>query len=146
MKVILLRDVAKIGRKAQVVDVPDGYARNQLIPKGMAELATPANLKRIERQNAIIAASEEAAQNRFSDALAVLKEKVVKVAIEVNEKGHAFKAVSEKEIAEAAKEAGAEIEKAMILLDSPIKEVGEHKVYLVSGSEKAEFNIEVIKK
>lgn len=146
MKVILLRDVAKIGKKSQVVDVPDGYARNQLIPKGMVELATTANLKRVERQNSITAASQEADQNRFSEALEVLKENVLKIPVEVNEKGHAFKAVNEKEIVEAAKLAGADIQESMVFVDSPIKEVGEHKIHLVSDSEKVEVTIEVVKK
>lgn len=146
MKVILLRDVAKIGKKSQVVDVPDGYARNQLIPKGMADVASPANLKRVERQNAITAASEEANQSRFLEARAVLKEKTVKIFADMNEKGHTFKAVSEAEIADAAKEVGANIDASMILIASPIKEIGEHKVQLISGSDKAEFTVEVVKK
>lgn len=146
MKVILLHDVAKIGKKSQVMDVPDGYARNQLIPKGMAELATAANLKRIERQNAITVASQEANQNRFAGAVAILKGKIIKVPVEVNEKGNAFKAVSEKEITEAAKLIGADIEETMVLVDSPIKEAGEHRIHLLSDSEKVELTIEVVKK
>jgi peptidylprolyl isomerase len=66
MKVILLQDVAKIGKRFEVANVPDGYALNQLIPKRMAEPATPANMKKIERRQAERTASAEASTARFA--------------------------------------------------------------------------------
>jgi len=146
MKVILLQDVAKIGRRSEVVEVPDGYAQNKLIPRGMAQPASAANMKRIERMQTASAASNEAESNKFHTAMAVLKDTVVKVSAELNEIGHTFKAVSEAEIVEAAKTAGAHIDVTMVSVNEPIKSAGEHTVMLASGSDKATFTIEVIKK
>lgn len=146
MKVILLQDVAKIGRRSEIVDVPAGYARNQLIPKKMAETATPANLKRIQRQHALTAEVQAAGASRFEAAVEALKAAKVTVAIEANEKGHTFKAVNEADIVTAAKAAGVDIEAAMVSIAAPIKELGEHAVELTSGAATASFTIEVIKK
>lgn len=146
MKVILLQDVAKIGRRSQVVEVPDGYALNQLIPKRMAEAATVVNMKRIEKLQATLKASSAADETRFEKAHKALTEKNVKIATDLNEQGHSFKAVSERDIAEAAQEMGIDIEASMIVLAQPIKEAGEHEVELVRGDKKVKFTIEVTKK
>tara|TARA_B100000508_G_scaffold133216_1_gene122898 strand:- start:6676 stop:7116 length:441 start_codon:yes stop_codon:yes gene_type:complete len=146
MKVILLQDVAKIGKRSDVVEVPDGYALNQLIPKKMAEPATAGNQKRIERMQADAAANKEADRARFSAAQTALTEKKLEIAAEANELGHLFKAVNESDIADAAQAAGVDIEAAMVVVGTPIKEVGEHTVSLVRSDDKAEFAIEVIKK
>lgn len=146
MKVILLQDVAKIGRRSQLVEVPDGYARNQLIPKRMAEPATDTNKKRIEKLQANAEANKLADEARFEAAHKALSEKVIQIAIDVNEKGHSFKAVSVNDIADAAQTAGVDIDAAMIVVGAPIKEVGEHTAQLVRGDSKVKFIIEVIKK
>ena len=146
MKVILLKDVAKIGRRFDVAEVPDGYARNQLIPKGMAEPASVSNMKKINKLNAAGESNVAKAAESFSKAIESLKESVIKVAVDLNEKNHAFKAVSEADISEAAKSAGIDLDPAMLKIDSPIKEGGEHKVTLHSGTNNAEFVVEVIKK
>lgn len=146
MKVILLQDVAKIGRRSQIVEVPDGYARNQLIPKRMAEPASAANTKRIEKMQAEASASDEAGKAKFVTALEALRASTLRIMVDANEKGHMFKAVSAADVIVSAVEAGVEIEEKMISFDSPIKEVGEHTVKLVAGTEKANFTIEVIKK
>jgi large subunit ribosomal protein L9 len=146
MKVILLKDVAKIGRRSQIVEVPDGYARNQLIPKGMAQSATPENMKRIDKMKAAADASSEAGASRFETAVTALREKVVQIEVDVNEKGHAFKAVHENDVAAAAKEVGINIEESMINISSPVKAVGEFEIELVNDGQKAKFTIEVVKK
>lgn len=146
MKVILLQDVAKIGRKSQIVDVSDGYARNQLIPKRMAEAASTANTKRIEKKEAEASASNEAGKAKFSTAIEALRAITVKVMVDANEKGHMFKAVAVGDVVNAARENNIDIDDKMISFVSTIKEVGEHTVKLVLGSDKADFTIEVIKK
>lgn len=146
MKVILLQDVAKIGRRSQIVEVPNGYAMNQLIPKRMAQPATAANQKRIERMQAGVTATNEAVEAKFSKAIEELKGKVIKVEVEANEIGHTFKAISEAEIIESAKSSGVDLDVSMISIKSPIKSVGEHEIELVNGKDKSIFNIEVVKK
>jgi large subunit ribosomal protein L9 len=146
MKVILLQDVAKIGKRFSVVEVPDGYALNQLIPKRMAEAATPANLKKIERRQAETAATKEADLARFQAAKTILTANKITVLVEANEQGHLFKAVHETEIADAAQTMGADIESVMVKIEKPIKELGDHSIQLVSGTQVADITIEVIKK
>lgn len=146
MKVILLQDVAKIGKRSSIVNVPDGYALNQLIPKCMAEPATPANLKKIEKLQATAEADKIADEERYNLAVKALSDKKVSIATDVNDKGHLFKAISENDIAKAAEEMGILISSAMVVVGDPIKEIGDHDVYLVRGSAKNRFTIEVVKK
>ncbi len=72
MKVILLQDVAKIGRRYSIVEVNDGYALNQLMPKKLAEPATPANVARVEKMRSSTAASADAAKKQYETSVAVL--------------------------------------------------------------------------
>jgi large subunit ribosomal protein L9 len=146
MKVILLQDVAKIGKRSDVVEVPDGYALNQLIPKRMAEAATKQNKKRIEKLQAEAESNKETDRARFAAAEKAMTDAKIQVAAEVNEKGHAFKAVSEQDIAEAAQAADIDVEAAMLVVGDPIKELGDHTIQLIRGDNKASVTIEVIKK
>ena len=146
MKVILLQDVAKIGRRSQVVEVPDGYALNQLIPKRMAEPASAANMRRVERQAASTEASLAADESRFTAATEALQTATVTVTVDANDQGHTFKAVSAADIAEAATAAGVAIEDKMVDIKTPIKEVGEHTVNLVLGTQSSEFTVTVVQK
>lgn len=146
MKVILLQDVAKIGTRGSIVEVPDGFAQNKLIPKRLAQPATPANLKRAEQNQANVAAKQSEQEEHFKASAAKLKEADIKITADANEQGHMFKAVSEKEIAEAAKEAGVEIDAGMIKVSAPIKSVGEHEVALQLKDKTESFKIEVVAK
>ena len=146
MKVILLQDVAKIGKRFSIAEVPDGYALNQLIPKKMAEPATPANLKKIERFQAESVATKEADQTRFEAAKEALSDKKIVVVADANEKGHLFKAVHESEIADAAVASGISVDSSMLSIQAPIKELGEHTVDLVSQGVAVSFTVEIVKK
>ena len=143
MKVILLQDVAKLGKRFDVVEAPHGYAMNKLIPQKMAEPATPENRKRVEARKAKLQNERTEADAAFSAALETLTGKTVSVKAEANEQGHLFKAVNEADIAAACKEEGAELQEGQILITSPIKEVGEHTVELRSGEERGELTINV---
>ena len=131
MKVILLENVKAHGKKGEIVNVSDGYARNMLFPKKLAVEATPANLKTLDAKKR--AEAKLAAENlEAAKALAASMEgKNVELAIKVGEGGRAFGSVSSKEIAEAAKDQlGLELDKKKIILPNPIKEVGTHKVQI----------------
>ncbi|MCA9355858.1 50S ribosomal protein L9 [Candidatus Kaiserbacteria bacterium] len=146
MKVILLQDVAKIGRKSDLVVVPDGYALNKLIPMKMAEPATANNKKRIDKLHAEVELSKLADESHFTLALKALTETKLKIEADVNEKGHTFKAVNAQDVALAGKAIGVKIDSNMISFEAPIKEIGEHEVELVLGEKRGKFKIEVIKK
>lgn len=147
MKVILLQDVAKIGRRSQVVDVPDGYALNKLIPKKQAEPATPANLKRIEaivNKHAAVAADTVSA---FKAVCAALKDKKIPVAADANAEGKLFQGLKPQIIAEAIKqETGQAVSESWIHTATPIKTLGEHTVLLSHGSDQGECVIAVTNK
>ena len=125
MKVILLADVKSLGKKGEIVNVSDGYARNMLFPKKLGVEATPKNLNDLKLQNQNrekVAAENLAAAQQFAKDL----EKVtVEVKIKVGEGGRMFGSVSTKEIAEAAKkQLNLDIDKKKMVLDTPIKCLG----------------------
>lgn len=125
MEVILKKDVKGTGKAGDIVKVSDGYARNKLIPGGLAVEATQANRKAIEREKA--KAAEKFAQDK-ADAEAFkrrLEDKVVTVKTKVGEGGRLFGSITSMDIAAAIKEqTGEDIDKRKIVLSKPIKETG----------------------
>lgn len=146
MKIILLQDVAKIGRRHSVVDVPDGYALNKLIPKKLAEPATPENLKKIKKKQADTAAHADAAQAQFDAAVAALKDVMLEVKTQVNEQGHLFKAVSADDIVAAAQAHGVTIAAKHVVMNVPIKESGTHTISLVHAHTTQPLQVTITKK
>lgn len=125
MKVILLADVKSLGKKGEIVNVSDGYARNMLFPKKLGVEANSKNLNdlKLQNQNKEKVAKEnlEAAQ-KFAKELESMS---VTVQIKVGENGRVFGSISAKEIAEAAKkQLGIELDKKKLLMDAPIKSLG----------------------
>lgn len=129
MKVILLEDVKSLGKKGEIVNVSDGYARNFIIPKKKGVEATSANLNTLKLQKAN---EEKIAQENLEHAQALAKElekTSVEIKIKVGEGGKLFGSISSKEIAAALMEQHQlEVDKKKIVLDEPIKELGEHTV------------------
>lgn len=125
MKVILLEDVKALGKKGQVVNVSDGYARNLLLPKKLGVEATGKNMNDLKLQKAH---EDKVAQENLDAAKAFaeeMKDKQVTVGIKVGEGGRTFGSISAKEIAEAAKaQLGYELDKKKLQLSAPIKELG----------------------
>ena len=128
MKVILTEEIRGLGTRGEVVTVKDGYARNYLIPKNLAQEASKGNLNAIEHQRrkwALLAQEEKNAAQKAADRV-----KGVKVQIEkrVGEHGHLFGSVTANEIADALAAKGIEVDKRRIELSSPIKNIGLHDV------------------
>lgn len=146
MKVILSQDVAKLGRRYDVVEVPTGRAMNMLIPSGMAKAATAANLKQIKAQSDKVAETRAADSAAFAAAMEKLDGESVTVAMEANAKGHLFEALKEEAVAEALSIKGITVEAAQVLIAEPIKEVGEHEVALSNGDERFNLKLEVVAK
>lgn len=125
MKVILIEDVKSLGKKGQMVNVSDGYARNMLFPKKLGVEATPKNINDLKLQKAHedkVAKENLEAAKQFK---AELETKQVTVSIKVGENGRTFGSVSTKEISEAAKEQlGYDIDKKKMQLANPIRELG----------------------
>ena len=128
MKVILLEDVKGSGKSGEVVKVSDGYARNMLIPRGLAVEATPQNIKQLEKK-------KEAIAKKFAEDKAAaleMKKKLEEVTVEVKtragQNGKVFGSVTSADIAEALKAQGFDIDKKKIQLESPIKTTGTAEV------------------
>lgn len=129
MKVILLEDVKTLGKKGQIVEVNDGYARNMIIPKKLGIEATPTNLNNLKLKKAN---EEKIALENLEKAKALgakVSELTVIVKIKGGEGGRVFGSVSSKEIAEETKKQhGVELDKKKIILDEPIKAFGTFEV------------------
>ncbi len=129
MKVILLQDVKSLGKKDQIVDVSDGYARNYVLPKKLGIEATPKNLNELRLKKVH---EDKVAAELLAEAQALadqMKEENVTLSIKVGEGGKTFGSVSSKEVAEAIKkQLGHDIDKKKIVLKEPIKSVGTHIV------------------
>ncbi|MBQ9063667.1 MAG: 50S ribosomal protein L9 [Eubacterium sp.] len=129
MKVILLADVKSLGKKGDIVNVSDGYARNMLLPKKLGVEATPKNLNDLKLRNAH---EEKLAQEALDEAECFAEEigkSQLNLSIKIGEGGRAFGSVSAKEIADAAKkQLGFDLDKKKIQMGGPIKELGTFEV------------------
>ena len=129
MKVILLQDVKALGKKGDIVNVSDGYARNAILPKKLGVEATSKNLNVLKLQNQH---ADKVAQENYDNAVALGKDvetKKVIVKTKIGSDGRMFGSVSTKEIAQAAKEqTGLELDKKKMQLDEPIKALGTYEV------------------
>ncbi len=144
MKVILLKDVKKIGRKMDVKDVADGLALNRLIPMGLALQATAGNIKMVEEKNKNSLTDTKMIQEATAKALAGLKDGRLVIEGKTNEKGHLFAGVhKEQVIAEFKKVSGLEISEESMDLEKPIKEIGEHKLKISVGDKNLELVVEI---
>ena len=134
MKVILTQDVKSQGKKGQLVDVSDGYARNFLLPKKLAVIATAENLNTMKQQEKARKA-QEAAEKAEATAKK-LKDMTVKIAAKAGEGGRLFGAVTAKEVSEALSEQyGVNIAKTKLVLDEPIKACGGYQIKAKLGYE-----------
>jgi large subunit ribosomal protein L9 len=132
MKVLLIKDVKGLGKAGEIKNAKDGYARNFLIPKGFAKLATPEVIKEWEEEQK----RKEAELKKELARLNELKEKIESTPIVIKHKlganGQLYGAITNKEVAEALKEKGIEIDKKHIEMKQ-IKSVGEYEVDVKLG-------------
>ena len=129
MKVILLQDVKSLGKKGQIVDVSDGYARNYVLPKKVGVGATDKNKNELKLQKQH---EDKLAAQRLAEAkelAARLDTLTIQVTMKAGENGKVFGSVASKEIAEQAnKQHGLTLDKKKIVLEEPIKSFGTHEV------------------
>lgn len=143
MKVILLQDVAKIGRKGTVVEVPDGQAQNLLIPRKLAKPATSINLKEVKAVAANKEKAEASAEEKFFAVRKAVAATPIIITGHKHDNGHLFAAIKPEDIVVAARGQGILLEKEMFLIESPIKSLGEHRAVLTHGTHHADFIIKV---
>ena len=144
MKVILLKDVKKIGRKMDVKDVADGLALNRLIPMGLALQATAGNIKMVEEKNKNSLTDTKMIQEATAKALAGLKDGRLVIEGNTNEKGHLFAAIHLDEVGTLIKsKTNVELPSSYLTVAKPIKEAGDHEVTVTVGKETATFILKI---
>ncbi len=129
MIVILTKDVKGTGKAGEVVKVSDGYARNMLIPKGMAKEATEGNIRNLEKQKAIAAEKHEEQKAAAQEQAKKLEKITLEIKTKGGDSGKLFGSITSKDIADALlKQEDIKVDKKKIELSSPIKQAGETQV------------------
>ena len=128
MKVILLDDVAKLGRRGEVRDVSDGYARNFLIPRKLALTATAGNLRNLQH----IKTQQEAKADRVRGTADEVRQRIEALVFaerrQASEEGKLFGSVTAQDVVDFLEQHGVAVERRRVLLDEPIKALGEAQV------------------
>ena len=138
MKVILLQDIENLGKKYQVKEVKDGYAKNFLFPQKLARPADKAGLLWLEKQKKILEKEAEESLKKMQELASKLDGIELTFSLKTGEKGTVFGSITKQHIYEKLKEMGFEVKKSNILLEEPIKEIGEFPVKI-----NLEHNLEV---
>ncbi len=148
VQVVLKNEVDNLGGSGDLVRVRAGYARNFLIPRGVAVLATPSNIKQVEHERRLALKRAEALRKKVEEAAVKFKGLRVQVAKEAGEEGKLFGSVTSQEVAEAMARAGIEVDKRKIgMPEDIIKTVGEYPLSVDLGQGvKPEFTLGVVTK
>ena len=128
MDVVLKEDIENLGHMGEVVKVKDGYARNYLLPRGLVVLANKKNLKGLEHEQRMIAQRREHLTKEAQGISERLSQVSLQFAVKVGEEGRLFGSVTNMDIEKALKEKGIEVERRRIVLEDPIKQVGDYEV------------------
>jgi large subunit ribosomal protein L9 len=128
MKVILRTDIENLGNIGELVAVKDGYARNYLLPQGMAYEATPGALRRFEEEKKQLLAAADRERSRAEALKGRIEAQKYRVEVKTGEQGRLYGSVTAANITDLLSEAGIEIDRRRIRLEQPLKALGEHKV------------------
>ena len=123
-----MADVKNLGKKFEIKEVAQGYARNLLFPKNVVREATPEALEWLAMQKEILAAKAEQALKHIQDTASSLDGLEVVISVKVGDEGQLFEHITNQKIAERLKEMGLEVKKNQVQLESPITELGEFPV------------------
>lgn len=146
MKIILLKDVKGQGKRHEIIDVKDGYGNNFLIKRGLGVLATEDSIKRLKQDVKEEAANEAALVAKAKKDKEMIEKMVLEFSLKAGASDRVFGSISPKQIAEALKEKGFEIDKKKIMIDDKVQSLGFHKVKIeLHKSVIAEANIEIKK-
>ena len=138
MRVILLQDIENLGKRYDIKNVADGYARNFLIPNGFAKPATKEALIWVETQKEIEAKKAEESLKKIQEIASTMEGLEVMISVKIGEEGQLYESISPQKISERLKEMGFEIKRNQIELAEPIKELGEFPAKI-----KFEHNLEI---
>ncbi len=135
MKVILLKDIQGTGKKGDIKDVSDGFGRNFLIKNKMAVLATPQAERQLQQQELRKEKIKQTEEKGDRKIVSFLNGREIEMTAKITEEGRLYAALTPKKIAEHIhKEYGLAVDSESIILEEPIKEIGEHRVELDLGA------------
>jgi large subunit ribosomal protein L9 len=144
MKIILIKDVPKVGKRYEMKEISDGYALNLLIPRGLAISATAEAIKRIDLERSRDEGEKKVHQELLIKNLESIEGVTITMSEKANEKGHLFAGVHKLEIIPAIeKQTRIQIDAEHIILDKPIKEVGIHIIEARVGKKSIKFNLDI---
>lgn len=142
MKVILLSDVVKVGKKYDLVDVAPGFARNFLFAKGLAEAVTKSSAKRVAQMQEKRQLEKKNQEAKLENAFEAIKKSVITVKRSANEEGHLYAGVSADELALLlGKMVGVTISGEHIIIEKPFKNIGTFTVAVVLNGKKVDFKL-----
>ncbi len=128
MRVILRKNIEKLGKAGDIVEVKNGYARNFLFPQNLALPSTPGNLKRVEDEKRVLMKKQEKIKEEAENLAKKLEKKSITIPVQVGEKEQMFGSVTAQDIANVLKQEGFSIDKNQIDLSEPIKSLGIYNV------------------
>ncbi len=144
MEIILQEDVADLGQIGDIVKVRDGYARNYLLPRGLAVEANRRNVRVLEHHKRLVAGKKERAERQAQALLEHLSALSLSIPAKAGEEGRLFGSVTNIDLEAALKEKGISLDRRKILLDEPIKQVGSYDVPVnLGGAMRANIKVEV---
>jgi len=147
MKVLLCEDIQSLGWLGDVVEVSNGYARNYLLPQGIAKPATEQNIKAIQNEKAKRSEQRIRERKLLEEVAEKVQDAEAVIAAKANEQGHLFGSVGPKEIAENLREQGLKVADEVVQLPTHIKEIGTHSVSLKFADElTSEIKVTVVAK
>lgn len=142
MKIVLIKDVPKVGRKNDIKNVSEGYAMNFLLPQGLAETATEKAIKRVEKIKKQETEQRQINQDLLLKNFGDLKDIKVEIEKTANDKGHLFAAIHNEEIVATVKEkTRLDVDPEFLKIKEPIKTVGEHEIEVKVGDRAVTFTL-----
>lgn len=145
MKVLLCEDIKKLGWFGDVVEVNNGYARNYLLPQGLAKVVTENSIRAISEEKAKRSEQRIKESNRIEEAAKAVDGAEAVVAAKANEQGHLYGSVSAEQIAANLREQGFQVANEIVQLPEHIKQIGTHAITLkFAGNVTATVNLVVV--
>lgn len=146
MQVILTKDVARVGRRYEVVEVSNGYANNFLFPQSLAERATTAGIAMLEKRREKLQAEEKAREEELNEKFKTLEGIILPMTVKSDEQGNLYKKLNSGDIVSALKtEHNIELPETAIFLETAIDKTGEHEVVIEHKDKKATITVNVIR-